>query len=513
MYFKNLLLLCLFLFCITTFAQSLNRVWTASYNGQGDFSDRYTASITDADGNLIVAGSTAMPDQNRNLLVRKLSPSGAVLWTQTYNGPGDGADEALALVTDDGNNIYVTGFQKGSGAGNDFITLKYAPDSTQLWTAVYNYSSNQYDQSNSIALGNGFVVVTGQSDNDPTSGNNDDYVTIKYNVSDGSPIWTQRYNGLGNAEDRPVKVLADAAGNVFVTGTSDNGTNFDFVTLKYSSVGELLWILYGDRGDTDRATDMIADVSGNIYITGRSQNTAANYDYYTLKYNTVGSLMWNNVYDYVEDDRPNRLAFDPSGNVLVTGKSDQNFTAVTNYDIATVKINNTNGLLLWAQRFNGSTNDSDEGLAIWADASGNVYVAGETDTDADPLIENHNWTLVKYNASGVQISSQNIDINSNKHDVLYSLAAYSNQLYLCGYSQTEANNRNAIAMKVNTDGTVIWTNTMDGSGDNSDNVRAVAANANDSFYTAGYTVSFYQDRNMCISKRNLLMVICSGCIS
>jgi len=124
MYFKNLLLLCLFLFCITTFAQSLNRVWTASYNGQGDFSDRYTASITDADGNLIVAGSTAMPDQNRNLLVRKLSPSGVVLWTQTYNGPGDGADEALALVTDDGNNIYVTGFQKGSGAGNDFITLK-----------------------------------------------------------------------------------------------------------------------------------------------------------------------------------------------------------------------------------------------------------------------------------------------------------------------------------------------------------------------------------------------------
>ncbi len=89
---------------------------------------------------------------------------------------------------------------------------------------------------------------------------------------------------MGNAEDRSVKVLADAAGNVFVSGTSDNGTNFDFVTLKYSSIVEVLWILYGDSGDTDRATDMIADVSGNIYVTGRSQNTDTNYDYYTLKY-------------------------------------------------------------------------------------------------------------------------------------------------------------------------------------------------------------------------------------
>ncbi|OWY25474.1 T9SS C-terminal target domain-containing protein [Sphingobacteriales bacterium UPWRP_1] len=499
---KHFVVVCFLLFALKMQAQSLDRLWTAAFNGQGDFSDRYTAAVTDEAGNLIVAGSTAMPDQNRNLLVRKLAADGTVLWTQIYNGPGDGADEALALVTDAGNNIYVTGFQKGSGAGNDFITLKYAPDSTLLWTAIYNYSSNQYDQSNSIALGSNFVVVTGQSDNDPTSGTNDDYVTIKYNMSDGTPVWTQRYNGLGNAQDRPAKVVADASGNVFVAGTSDNGANFDFVTLKYSAVGELLWVQYGDRGDTDRATDMIADATGNIYITGRSMNTANNYDYYTLKYNTNGSLLWSNIYDYVEDDRPNRLTLDPSGNVLVTGQSDQNFTAITNYDIATIKINNANGALTWDQRFAGTGNDTDEGIDLWCDTSGNVLVAGETDTDPDPLSDNHNWILLQYTASGSLNWQQNIDVAGNHHDVLYSMKAANGQLFVCGYTQAAENDRNAIVKKIDTNGTTLWTSQYNGTGDNGDNARAVTAFDNNNFYVAGYTVSYYEDRNLCVSKRS-----------
>lgn len=496
------LVLCFLLFALQIQGQSLDRLWTASFNGQGDFSDRYTAAVTDAEGNLIVAGSTAMPDQNRNLLLRKLAADGTVLWTQIYNGPGDGADEALSLVTDAENNIYVTGFQKGSGAGNDFVTLKYAPDSTLIWTAIYNYSSNQYDQSNSIALGSNFVVVTGQSDNDPTSGTNDDYVTIKYNMSDGTPVWTQRYNGLGNAQDRPVKVVADASGNVFVTGTSDNGTNFDFVTLKYSAVGELIWEQYGDRGDTDRATDMLADATGNIYVTGRSQNTANNYDYYTLKYNTDGGLLWSNVYDYVEDDRPNRMAFDPSGNILVTGQSDQNFTAITNYDIATIKINNATGTQIWAQRFAGTANDTDEGIDLWCDALGNVVVAGDTDTDPDPLTDNYNWVLLQYSASGSLNWQQNIDVAGNHHDVLYSLKAAGGQLYVCGYTQAADNDRNAIVKKYDANGTALWTGQFNGTGDNGDNARAITAFDNNSFYVAGYTVSYYEDRNLCVSKRS-----------
>ncbi len=56
-----------------------------------------------------------------------------------------------------------------------------------LFTIIH---ANQYDQSKQyLTSANGFVEVTGQSDNDPTSGNcNDHYVTIKYNVSDGTPI-------------------------------------------------------------------------------------------------------------------------------------------------------------------------------------------------------------------------------------------------------------------------------------------------------------------------------------
>jgi hypothetical protein len=50
---------------------------------------------------------------------------------------------------------------------------------------------------------------------------------------------------------------------------------------------------------------------------------------------------------------------------------------LTGYDFVTIKYD-SQGELLWIQRYNGLGIDYDESFAISVDASGNVYVAGRS---------------------------------------------------------------------------------------------------------------------------------------
>jgi hypothetical protein len=52
--------------------------------------------------------------------------NGNLQWWSTYNGSGNGHDEATAIGVDNNNNIYVTGYSS-SGTSFDFATMKYQP--------------------------------------------------------------------------------------------------------------------------------------------------------------------------------------------------------------------------------------------------------------------------------------------------------------------------------------------------------------------------------------------------
>ena len=83
------------------------------------------------------------------------------------------------------------------------------------------------------------MFVTGYSYG---SGSSEDYATVAYSGA-GVPLWTNRYNGPWNYDDKAVAMAVDGSGNVFVTGNSYSANdNRDYATIKYSATPPSLTI-------------------------------------------------------------------------------------------------------------------------------------------------------------------------------------------------------------------------------------------------------------------------------
>lgn len=478
-------------------APKLKAQYNNRYNGQGDFSDKFNAVATDNSNNIYAAGYTVTPSRNRDILLAKYDQNGILIWKNAYDGIGNGPDEALAIAID-ASYVYITGYQKGSGTGNDFITIKYDLNGNIVWTATYNYLANESDQSNSITTdNNGNVYITGQSDIDPSVNSNEDYVTIKYNNA-GQQQWEKRKNGFGNGTDRPVKVLTDNSNNVYVTGRSDNGQNDDYMTIKYNDAGQELWVKLFDRNDNDRATDMAVDKTwGDVVVAGRSDN-GSNFDYGVVKYNTAGTQQWQAIHDYLDDDRATHVALDGQGNVFVAGQSDFDPSAGINYNITTVVYNNS-GVFQWNKTYAGTTGNDEMPMGIIVTGNAACAITGYTDTDPTAAIVNDIITQ-SYDAAGNVVWTKTYSHTGISNDQAgAALLDPNGNIVIVGMAET-APNMDALVLWYDGAGNNIHLATYDGKGDNLDNAQAMVANSNGEVFLAGYTTSYQQDRNLCVIK-------------
>lgn len=472
--------------------------WTNRYNGQGDRSDVLNTMTTATDGHVYAAGYTINPEVSKDILLIKYSASGDTVWTRQFAGAGEGPDEALDIAMDPAGNVILTGYQKGAGTGFDFITLKYTPSGSLVWSAVYNYSTNESDQSNVLAIDNaGNIYIAGQSDKDNSPVNDDDYVAVKYNSS-GIQQWAKRSDGFGGSTDRPAEIAIAPDGHVVVTGRSDNGNDDDYLTIKYNSTtGNEMWRSYFDRTHNDRATDLAITGSGNIYVTGRSNN-GDNFDYATLCYNSSGTEQWQAIFDYVEDDRATHIALDNSGNVYVTGHSDADVSTVSlNYNILTIKYNSA-GTQQYVQSYEGPAANDDIPSGLWVDASGNATVSGHADTESGAGIQNA-AVVLRYSNAGVLSWSTLLD-DAGRNVITDALAVdATGKIYVAGYTESVPD-RNTILFQLNTAGDEQWKRTWNGVGDNGDNMHALVRDGLNNIVLAGYTTAFDADRNFLVMK-------------
>jgi hypothetical protein len=372
------------------------------------------AIALDDSGNIYVTGSSVGSGTYEDYATIKYYPNGDTAWVRRYNGPGGSTDVAQSIAVDDSGHVYVTGRSYGSGTYSDYATIKYYPNGDTAWVRRYNGSWNAWDGAVAIALDDyGCVYVTGLS-----WGGSANYLTIKY-YSNGDTAWVRGYNWY---QDYAHAMSVDGSGCAYVTGEAFLASPFDFywsVTVKYHPNGDTAWArmyvkcIYGE-------TAVAVDDLGKVYVTGGSGIPSTDCDYVTIKYYANGDIAWVKWYDGLGnwDDIAYAIAVDDSGNVYVTGRS---YGSGTYSDYATIKYY-PNGDTAWVRRYDGLGNDRDEATDITVDGSGNVYVTGQSQQRSMHPYPNEDYATVKYDPNGNELWVKRYNGPGDSSDVATAIA-------------------------------------------------------------------------------------------
>jgi hypothetical protein len=235
--------------------------------------------------------------------------------------------------------------------------------------------------------------------------------------------WANSFGGAGG-DDMARNSIADANGNVYVTGRIDGTVDFDpgagvtgytetskAYIAAYDPTGGLIWAGVMTGTGTSAGTGIGLDASGNIYVTGFfsggdidfdmsgggvSVLTPTSTDMFVAKYSPMGNFIFaKRVGEVGGTVDPYFLKVTASGDVYIVGNYNMGgidfdpgigvapitFSAGTDFFLAKY---NSLGNYVWANGFGGS--GTDYGIGVDVDASGNSVITGQFDytVDFDP---------------------------------------------------------------------------------------------------------------------------------
>ncbi|MEO8513613.1 MAG: SBBP repeat-containing protein [Ignavibacteria bacterium] len=291
--------------CVTIKYNSAgNEVWVKSFDGPSHKDDAGMSIVKDANNNIYVGGYGKFTSSNYNdYLLIKYNSGGTEQWVKNYNGNASGEDRAWGIVIDNSDNIYITGSSLAEIGKTDIVTLKYNSAGQVLWTSRFNSPEGHDDNAFGIAVDNvtGSTYVIGTTE---TNNHGLDFVTLRYNNSNGSQLWNKTFDGVGHSDDIPYSLAishSEANPHIFVAGTTRHGTNQqseDIAVISYSSSGIVLssTVYDGSANLDDAAFGIAVDVNDNYFISGyigvqgTLNSMVPSHDMVTVKYNKLNLI-------------------------------------------------------------------------------------------------------------------------------------------------------------------------------------------------------------------------------
>jgi outer membrane protein assembly factor BamB len=273
-------------------------------------------------GALVVTGISHVLGQASNFSTAKYA-AGKQLWLKSYNGPSSSFDQPRAMTLDAAGNIYVTGTSRGAH-GNDYATVKYSPNGDELWTARYDTEVD--DVPTAICVGaDGAIYVTGYSNGEGFVA--EGITTVKYSATGTQlAVFTlpEAESAMFDA-DGPAAMAADAQGNILLAGASAGlQEQFDLLVLRLDAKGGVI----GESRVSGppqyqilpRSLALAADGSFAALSTGELEATGEA-DLFVTRFSAAGQSRWSGRVG--QEVAGAELRFDPQGNAIVVGTSDQ----------------------------------------------------------------------------------------------------------------------------------------------------------------------------------------------
>jgi hypothetical protein len=360
------------------------------------------------------------------------------LWVRTYNYCGE--DRSYDITVDSAGNVYVAGFRQGQTTGWDFLCVKYRPNGDTAWVRSGDNGDDKFWGVDVDRQGNVYAAgFTGP-------GGNYDYVTVKYD-SGGNQLWMNRYERSGQSNDRGAALCVDDSGYCYVTGDCYDGPEpIDGATIKYKPNGDTAWVRHGPGPDNENE-DVAVDSAGNVYVTGSCYNNRRGF--WTAKYKPNGDTAWvRRNYWAMNGASAYRLALDASGVAVCGSRYDANW----NCDMAVVKYS-PDGDSLWADTMDGGWGQYDEGSRVAAGPSGSIYVAGTASTGSATYI-----LTVKYAPGGTREWVVRYgDTLDYRGDMPYGIVTDAQgNCYVCAHSLSTLDGNSILTVKYSPDGSEAW---------------------------------------------------------
>lgn len=332
-----------------------------SFGGGGD--DRVYDMTVLADGSVIMAGETTMPDGYMDGCLIKVTPGGGERWFRAYGGSAGDHLRALRPTADGG--FIACGWtwrEPDARRGPNFWLLKLDAVGGVEWSRVHGDSDAfQYAHSLRPTADGGYIVAG--SDASGTS-----LVLLKTD-SAGDEEWFSSFAGAPSAGG--FDVLVSPTGYVLTGYRQPAGENAQLCVIRTNAGGSAIWErVYTLGGSSDQGRALLARTDGYAVLGGGGG------DVWFLGLDTNGDEDWSRVFGDSGLDRGEALIATSDGGFLLTGFTTADGIAEPSLWVAKT---DADGNAQWSNSFGRPGADSGQALA---EIDGGYLVAGVTEGGA-----------------------------------------------------------------------------------------------------------------------------------
>ncbi|MDP2687344.1 MAG: T9SS type A sorting domain-containing protein [Aequorivita sp.] len=331
---------------------------------------------------------------------------------------------------------------------------------------------------------------------------------ITVHAQDPNILW-QRTIG-GSDWDEPNFIISTTDQGFFIGGPSKSNISgektensrggYDYWVLKFDSSGNIEWqkTIGGDQDD--RLADAKRTLDGGYILVGysgsdisgdKNENSQGGQDYWIIKLDSTGNIIWQNTIGGDADDRSNEVELTDDGGFLIGGTSSSNISGdrtVSNNsgrDAWILKLDG-NGNILWQRGHDFFENFSLTSLKLTNDGG---YIIGGTSGINDM------YSFMKLNANGNNEWEKYY--GADGWEAFTGLILTSDGGYMgIGFSDSDASGDKTEdskggpdywILKLDANGNIEWQKTIGGA--DGDDPSAIIQTPDGGYFIAGYSYS------------------------
>ena len=281
------------------FDSSWNRVYGKVFGGTRDDSGGF--NLTDDEG-FLISGTTYYSETDKDMLLVKVSSSGAVEWSKAIHHGLDDGSPGITEVSD--GYLFTAAVQGDASEPTDIqqnvLLVKIDKSGNRVWQKLF-----------SGTVENGTWVISLSAPQEVTGGYllwgstkahyYDNYGSILLVMIDasGTILWEKKYSDVSSSQAGIVyTVIENTDGTFLLDGLIMNiGSYYDILLMKLSSTGEIIWkkTLGGPGRD---AASLTETTDGNYLLSGDTSTYTPTFDSGNILYAKIGINLTNGTISY-----------------------------------------------------------------------------------------------------------------------------------------------------------------------------------------------------------------------